>query len=57
MKTTTIVKQAKYRVEWVSKITGKKGHGKWQSDLSAVTIAVNNGNREWPDIKHEIGFR
>lgn len=49
--------QTMYRVEWVSLATGVTGCGKWGNDLSAVTIAINKGNAEFPGLKHTIGFK
>jgi hypothetical protein len=47
-------KQAIYRVECESTITGYKSYGKWHSDPFLINEWVCYGNREYPSIKHKM---
>lgn len=44
----------RYRIQWRSTVTGKRGHGEWTLDPNLAFKWANDGNRDFPEIKHWI---
>ena len=43
-----------YRIKWIDTKTGKTGNGNWSSDKNLLKAWVENGNKQFPYIKHEL---